>query len=213
MGYYKRMDGNETKPTKTRKAKVVPIIAKEAKPKAKVKKTAKRNYKWSEMTDQEKKEQMARSKEYAHKRKAKDLGITLEEYRARLELKKKGKTAKEAGLQTSMRITKLDKFSIKDIRALIEVPKGSYVPAEDPTVAHNIMRQSDQFRVLFRKGNLVVARHLKYKPTGTEESDPRYFINLETRKQFPFVRESDYAPTASIKNAEAIQWENASKLN
>lgn len=185
---------------------IVNTTPKKEKPKAK------RHYKWSEMTDKEKKEQVARTKEYAHKRKARDLGITLEEYRARLELKKSGKTAKEAGLQTAMRITRIDKFAVKQIFALIDTPKGSYAPAENKDEPHVIMRQDDHYRVMFRKGNLVVLRHLKYKPQGIEEETPRFFVNLDNRKQYPFIREKDYAPTSKRKNAQAIKWENASLL-
>lgn len=188
-----------TKKTKTNKA----VAKKNTKKKAPAEGSA-----WSRMSDEEKEVMKQKNRDYLHTRKAKQLGISLEEYRARLGDRASGKSAKEAGLRTSIRISRVPPYMDEMMRMLI-----AKVPIADTAKPYSILKNNEEVKVLFRKGKLLVVNYLrKVDALEGQGNVPMYFVNLETKKQFPFFKEKDYVPSENKKNEMAVLWENATAL-
>lgn len=161
--------------------------------------------KWSEMTEEEKAVIKAKNKEYRYKRKAKELGISVEEYTERVEAKKAGKSSKEAGLINVARTTKVSRELQDDLHKLVARADTERVDKDGWVLrgGHNVL-------VLFKNGDYIVASFPRETPVEGQRG-LMYFVNMKTMKRRPLMRE-DYKKTAEKRNAAAIDWARAKEL-
>ena len=153
---------------------------------------------WASLTDEQKAEHLEKAKVWRHRRRAKALGISLEEYQERLDAKKAGKTSREAGLVDPAKPSRVDADVIQDInKTLRKVDEN----------ATRIIRGGNHVTVLFRKQHLVIASFFREAPVEGQKGS-LYFVNTKTKKRRPLMK-VDYKPTASKKNEDAIQWDAA----
>ena len=164
--------------------------------------------KWHQMTDEEKQAHMEKQKFYRYRKKAKELGITLEEYKARLEAKKKGATSKEAGLMSDMKPRKIDSTYRERVQ---KYAKDQNPEAADKKTAPKYINKGDhEVVVLFRKGDLLVTSFPNEKPVEGQKAC-MFFLNLDNMKAIPFIPE-DYKPSEGVKNEKAVSWDRAEKI-
>jgi len=167
--------------------------------------------KWHQMTDEEKKAHMEKAKEYRYARKAKALGITVEEYKERLNERAAGKKVKlKSGrkkLNPAYRAS-LDNILEKDYRINkrgLKKNKGQI----DQGVTVN--RGDGSMTVMFRKGNLVLASLYKEPLNNGEDREkgvvaPVFFIDTESGKMKRLNRETDVKKGRKVQGPEDIKW-------
>ena len=157
--------------------------------------------KWSQMTEAERAEIKAKNTEYRHARKAKELGISLEDYRERLEAKRLGKTSKEAGLVNPAAPSRIPKLLQNEFERLMS--KAEKAEGTDLSCSGN------SITLLFRSPDkrLYAASFWRENPREGQRATI-YFVNPKNKKRRPFMKE-DYDNSTGRKNAAATNWSAA----
>lgn len=166
---------------------------------------AKKNYIWKNMTDEEKAEMKRKNRDYRHARKAKELGISIEDYRERLAAKKEGKSNKEAGLISVSKPSRVPRELHEDIAKVLKK-----IDPEEATKTGRAVRSGNRVQSLFINGDVAVFSFHSEVPREGQRST-LYFVNTKTMKRRP-LRTEDYQPTATKRNAAAINWKAADIL-
>ncbi|MCA1799926.1 MAG: hypothetical protein LC687_00200 [Actinobacteria bacterium] len=166
--------------------------------------------KWNEMTDEEKKAHMEKAKEYRYKRKAKDLGISLEEYKARLAARDEGQKVKlKSGKKKVDRVLKerLDRVLAADMRIHKRHLKGK---AGEIEAGIKVNRGDDKISVMFRKGEMVLATLHKESPNldNAERGvvPPIFFISLKDGKMRRLDAETDIKKDHKVAGPDDLKW-------
>lgn len=167
--------------------------------------------KWSEMTDEEKKERMEKSKEYRYKRKAKDLGISLEEYKSRLKARAEGKQVKLRSGKRKINTTyRAELQNILDCDYKIK-KRGLKRNAGQIEQGVKVSRGDGSITVLFRKADVIFASfHKEPLNDGSEKGHkaPLFFVDMTSGKMRRYDPETD-AKSTKIKEVTDLKWPKA----
>lgn len=167
--------------------------------------------KWHEMTDEEKKAHMEKAKEYRYKRKAKDLGITLEEYKQRLAARKAGNKVKlKSGKK---KLNPAYRGSLVNILEKDHKIKKRGLKKNEGAIEKGVtVNRSDGYMtVMFRKGNMVLLSLYKEPINYGEDAEPGdtapvFFVDTETNRMKRFNRETDVKKGHKVKTPDDLKW-------
>ncbi len=166
--------------------------------------------KWNEMTDEEKKAHMEKAKEYRYKRKAKDLGISLEEYKGRLAAREDGQKVKlKSGKKKMDRILKEQVNMILTADSRIH-KRHLKSKAGELEAGVKVNRGNGTVSILYRKADMILATLIKESPNvdGAERGvvAPIFFIDLNTNKMRRLDRETDVKKGRKVNGPEDLKW-------
>jgi len=165
--------------------------------------------KWDEMTDEEKKARVELQKEYRYKRKAKSLGISVEDYKKRLQAREQGKQVKlRSGKKKLSRAYKaeIDKILDKDYHINKRGLKRNAGQIEQGV---KVSRGNGTVQVMYRKGDMILASLIKEPINdGSEKGStaPVFFIDVASGKMKRFDRESDVKKGRKVQGPEDLKW-------